>query len=143
MGVMADLPTQATTIAGGVVGGLAGFFLGGGKVLWTGLGAFVGAVAAPPLVGAGVAFAQTLGTKPIALAPGKTVILRAQVGDLVTIEAPSGWGVPSATANIPGFLEVESTDPEAETTTLKVIEGGQGQIQMASGGEVAVLSIEA
>lgn len=78
------------------------------------------------------------------LVSGQTIILRASVGDTINVTAPPGWGVPSSQANIPGFLEVQSTNSANETTTLKVTEGGQGQIQMTNAaGEVAVLSIEA
>jgi len=40
-------------------------------------------------------------------------------------------------------LSIQATAVEAEATTLQVTQAGQGQIQMSSGGEVAVLSIEA
>lgn len=136
---------QAWTIAGGVLGGVAGYYLGGKKPLWAAAGALAGAVAIPPAVAAAMP-ALPAGTGRAwveQLVPNQTIILRASVGDLVTILAPSGWGVPSAGANIPGFLQVESTTTTAEATTLRIVEGGQGQIQMQSGGEVAILSIEA
>lgn len=146
---MADTTTQVTTIVAGVGGGIAGYFLGGGRVLWTGVGALVAAVAGPPLLGlvaqamADAEAASVPPPKAVALIPGGTIIERAKVGDQFLIESPPGWGAPTASANIPGFLEVVSNDPAAETTTVKVVEGGQGNITVTSGGKTAVLSIAA
>jgi hypothetical protein len=81
--------------------------------------------------------------RAIQMAPGQTIIWRAVVGDTATILAPSGWGVPSANANIPGFLEIEGTSTTVESTTVKVTDAGQGQISMSNGGETAILSIDA
>jgi len=138
---------QAWTIAGGVIGGAAGYYLGKKDLVWTLVGTFMGAVLLPPTAAAAMPqlSPSEIGTPnvhTIELIPGKTIILRAQLGDLITVLAPSGWGVPSAEANIPGFLEIESTSATAESTVFKVTAGGQGQIQMSSGGEVAILSIE-
>lgn len=138
---------QAWTILGGVVGGGAGYFLGGRKPLWAAVGALAGAIVVPPAVAAA---SPQLGPSAFTgkawveqLVPGKTIILRAAVGDVVTVLAPSGWGVPSAGANVPGFMVVQSTDTSAEASILQITDAGQGQIQMENGGEVAVLSIEA
>lgn len=144
---MADTTTQVTTIVMGVGGGVAGYFLGGRSVLWTGIGALAAAVIGPPVLGI-VAQAMADGSappppKPVALIPGETIIERAKVGDWFLVEAPPGWGTPAAGSNIPGFLEVLSSDPSAETTTVKVVAGGQGQIQMTSEGKTAVLSVTA
>lgn len=116
----------------------------------TGLG-MVGTMAlaatAKALVSGPEAQAQTSPVGPgtphvIQLIPGQTIILRAQVGDFITVLAPSGWGVPSATANIPGFLQIESTSDQTESTVLQVMDKGAGQISMSLGGETAILSID-
>lgn len=138
-----DIGTQALTVGAGVAGGLVGYFASGKSLFWTGVGALVGAVAGPPIFGLSAnALAAMNAPREIQLVPHATKILRARVGDEFTIDAPSGWGVPSANANIPGFLEVISTDTNAETTTVKVVAKGQGNIELSSGGEVAVLSVE-
>ena len=140
------MTTQAWTIAGGVLGGGAGYYLGKRDPLWMAVGALVGAIGLPPAAAAAMpALPSGSGVKiwTEQLVPGKTIILRAAVGDVVTVLAPSGWGVPSSGANVPGFMEVQSTSASGESTTLKITEAGQGQFQMAVGGEVAVLSIEA
>lgn len=138
---------QAVTILAGIAGGVLGHFAGRRELVWTAVGALAGAIVVPPLVDAAIAQAalppSPSTTYTIQLVPGATRILRASVGDRMVITAPSGWGVPSATANIPGFLEIESTDTVSESTTLRVIEAGQGQLQMSLGGEVAILSVEA
>jgi hypothetical protein len=136
---------QAWTIAGGVVGGAAGYYLGKKNPLWTAVGALAGAILLPPAAASAMP-ALPEGPVPnvhtIELQPGKTIILRAQLGDIINVLAPSGWGVPSANANVPGFLEIESTSTAAESTTFKVKEGGQANFTMTAGGETAVLSIE-
>lgn len=82
-------------------------------------------------------------THTVTLVPGQTIILRASEGDLITVMAPSGWGVPSVASNVPGFLSIESASPEAETSVFKVTSSGAGQISMTGpSGEVAVLSID-
>jgi hypothetical protein len=137
---------QAWTIAGGILGGGAGYYFGKKNPLWMAVGALAGAVLLPPTAAAAM---PALPSGPSVkvwteqLVPGKTIILRASVGDIVNVLAPSGWGIPSATANMPGFLQIQATTSGGEATTLKIVEAGQGQIQMANGGEVAVLSIEA
>jgi hypothetical protein len=139
-----DIGTQLMTVGAGLAGGAAGYFLSKKSLFWTGIGAFLGAVAVPPLVGLSANALAAMSTpKAIQLEPHVTKILRAQVGDEFTIDAPSGWGVPSANANIPGFLEVVSTDVNEESTTVKVVASGQGNIELSSGGEVAILSVEA
>ena len=80
--------------------------------------------------------------KKIQLVPGSTVIYRGQVGDVVTVLAPEGWGVPSALSNVPGFLTILGASPEAESTTFQIVDKGAGQISMASGGQKAILSID-
>lgn len=136
---------QAWTIAGGVVGGVGGYLLGKKNPLWMAVGALAGAVLLPPAAAAAMPelpAGPTPNVHTIEMAPGKTIILRAQLGDLVTVLAPSGWGVPSAEANIPGFLQVQSTSTGAESTVFKVVQKGQANLTMSSGGETAVLSIE-
>lgn len=137
---------QAWTIAGGVAGGAAGYYLGKRNPIWMAVGALAGAILLPP------AAAKAMPQLPegpvpnvhtIELQPGKTIILRCSVGDIINVLAPSGWGVPSANANVPGFLEIESTSTAAESTTFKVKEGGQANFKMEFGGEVAILSIDA
>jgi hypothetical protein len=96
------------------------------------------ATAMPPL-GPVVAQAHTF---DVEMVPGKTIILRVAVGDTINLSAPSGWGPPSANANVPGFLQIQSTDTSTDLTSLKVIDGGQGQISMTAGGETAIVSIE-
>jgi hypothetical protein len=137
---------QAITILSGIAGGVIGHFAGGRRMLWTTAGALAGAVIVPPIAGLVLAQAapQLAGqTFNADLAPGRTIILRASVGDTIIVKAPSTWGVPASSANIPGFLTVQASDTEAETTTLLVTEAGQGQVQMVSGGETATLSVEA
>lgn len=139
------MSAQAWTIAGGIVGGVAGHFIGGKKTLWTALGALAGAAVVPSLAEAAIGQlppSQTQ-THTIQLVPGRTIILRAQVGDVVTVLAPSGWGVPSANANVPGFLQIDSANPTTESTVMSVQAAGQGQLTMSVGGETAVLSIKA
>jgi hypothetical protein len=140
-----DIGTQLMTVGAGLAGGALGYFLGGRSFVGTAIGALVGAVAVPPLVGfaANAIAAPSTPPRAIAMQPGATLIERVKVGDTLVLEAPSGWGVPSAGANIPGFLEVVSTDTNAESTTVKVVAGGQGQITMKSGSETAVVSVEA
>lgn len=136
--------TQLVTIAAGLLGGAVGYFLGGQRIVWTAVGALVGAVVVPPVASAAAANALPEAapeTHDITLVPSRTIILRTRVGDTVIVHAPSGWGVPSMNANVPGFLQIESTDTAAETMTLTVTEGGQGQIQLQNGDEVAVLSV--
>lgn len=138
-----DIGTQAMTVTAGIAGGLLGYFASKRSLLWTGVGALLGAVAIPPLVGFSANALASLSTpKDVQLVPGSTIILRPRIGDSFTIDAPSGWGVPSANANIPGFLEIVSTDVNAETTTVKVVAAGQGNISLSAGGETAVLSVE-
>ena len=139
---MSDRPW---VILGAAAGGTAGYLLGGKKIAWAAVGVLAGIVAVPAIAQAAMPSLppSTANIHTITLIPGRTIILRAAVGDVVTILAPSGWGVPSANANIPGFLEVQSANPTTESTVLKVTAGGQGQIQMENVGEVAILSIEA
>jgi hypothetical protein len=97
----------------------------------------------PPAQSGDTPAPQGATNRAIQLVPGQTVIWRANVGDTATILAPSGWGVPSANANIPGFLEIQSTSTVVESTTVKVTDGGQGQVSMSNSGETAILSIDA
>jgi hypothetical protein len=78
----------------------------------------------------------------IQLVPNQTVIQRMAVGDSLTVTAPSGWGVPAAMSNIPGFLTTMSSDATAGSSTFNANAAGQGQISMTSGGETAILSVE-
>lgn len=136
---------QSWTIAGGVVGGVGGYFLGKKNPLWMAVGALAGAILLPPAAAAAMPelpSGPTPNVHTIQMNPGGTIILRAQLGDLITVLAPSGWGVPSAVANVPGFLQVESTSTGAESTVFKVVQKGQANFTMSSGGETAVLSIE-
>ena len=147
---MSDTATQAWTLGGGVVGGAVGYLLGGGRLLWTALGALAGALVAAPAADAAAALLPTPSSAPggsgrmvaVQMVPGQTLIERAQVGDTLIVTAPSGWGVPSATSNTPGFLTIQSTDPAAESTTYVVAAGGGGQIQMQSAGETAVVTVD-
>lgn len=99
--------------------------------------------AQPPAPGGSAPAPQGATNTAIQLVPGQTIIRRAVVGDTITVLAPSGWGVPSATANIPGFLEIQATSTVVESTTVRVADAGQGQIVMQNGGEDATLSIDA
>ena len=139
---MSDRPW---VLLGAVAGGTAGYYLGGKKILWAAVGVIAGistvpaiAQAAMPVLPPSQATVHT-----ITLVPGQTIIVRPRVGDILTVLAPSGWGVPSAVANIPGFLEVQSASPTTESSTFKVTEAGRGQIVMQNGGEDATLSIDA
>jgi len=139
---MSDRPW---VILGAAAGGAAGYFLSDKKIGWAAVGVIAGIIAVPAIAQAAMPALPPSRVTPhtITLIPGQTIILRAKVGDIVTVIAPTGWGVPSAVANVPGFLEVQSASPTTESTVFKIVEAGQGQISITSNGETAVLSIEA
>ena len=138
---MSDRPW---VILGAAAGGTAGYLLGGKKIGWAAVGVIAGIVAIPAIAQAAIGPLppSSISAKSVQLIPGKTIIERAQIGDVITVMAPSGWGVPSANANVPGFLQIEATSTVAESTTFKVMAGGAGQVSMSFGGEVAVLAFD-
>lgn len=138
---MSDRPW---VLLGAAAGGSAGYFLGGKKIAWAAIGVLAGIVAVPAIAQAAIGQLSppNVSMKSVQLVPGQTIIERAQIGDVITVLAPRGWGVPSAGSNIPGFLQIEATSTDAESTTFKIITAGAGQVSMTNGGEVAILAFD-
>jgi hypothetical protein len=79
----------------------------------------------------------------VTLIQGTTLIQRVKVGDTVTVLAPSGWTVPSASSTF--LKEVAASSASTSSTTFEASVSGSGNVTSSSpdGSSTATVTIDA